>query len=479
MIDHQLDQKIKEWINAHREELLAQWMELIRIPSVRGESAPGAPFGLPSKKAMDTAAGFYEQAGFSVRTEEENYYALADWGSGAKTIGLFGHCDVVAAGEGWRYTDPFEPVIIDGYLIGRGCKDDKSGVMASLTAMRILKELQIPFNSRIRAYIGPAEESRMPDMVRFVEKEEMPDLSLVPDSSFPCSLGEKTILRFTAEQTTPFRDILDFTGGKAMNVVLDQVTVTLRKIKGLAEELQARIAGKTEYALTVADDTVILKATGIPKHAGHPEGSVNAAALAAMILKECQSLCEEDRSCMAQLAHWLGDYWGNSFGIAFDDPDFGKLTAANGIVRTENGCCSFTTDIRFGTSLDHLETEAALTRLMEESGWRITYMHNRKGFKADPESPIPGTFTAIYKELTGADAKPYYMSGGTYARHLKNAFTVGSSAYDPNSKAICPEMPAGHGGAHQKDEFISIDGHFQGVRVLVHYLLACDRFLNE
>ncbi len=479
MINHQLDQQIREWIDAHRDELLAQWMDLIRIPSVRSESAPGAPYGIASAEVLKVASSYYEEAGFNVNIEKGNHYALADWGNGEKTIGLFGHCDVVPAKGDWLYTSPFDPIIKDGYLIGRGSHDNKSGVMASLAAMRILKELKIPVKSRILAYMGAAEESRMPDMEKFVEQEDMPDLSLVPDSAFPCGLGEKTIYRFMAECNEPFRDILDFSGGAAMNVVLDKATVTMRNVPGLADELTALTVDKKEFILTVTEDTIQLKTIGVPRHGAYPEGSVNGAALAANLLKNCKSLATEDRTCMAQLALWIGDYYGEGLGIAYEDPDFGKLTSSNGIVKTENGRLTFGMDIRFGVTLDHLETEAAVTRLMEQSGWHVTYVLNRKGFRVDKNSPLPDIFTSIYHTLTGSEAKPYFMAGGTYARHLKNAYEVGCWAEDKDSKAVRPKMPTGHGGAHQNDECISIDTHFQAIRVLTHYILACDRYLNN
>lgn len=126
-----------------------------------------------------------------------------------------------------------------------------------------------------------------------------------------------------------------------------------------------------------------------------------------------------------------------------------------------------------------MEAEHHLTKLMEENGWEITYMNNRKGSRYNPESKLPAIFTEMYEDLTGVAAKSYFMAGGTYARHLKNACAVGYWAHDLDSKAMQPEMPAGHGSAHQRDECISIDAHFQGIRILVHYLLAADRYLNE
>jgi len=39
-------------------------------------------------------------------------------------------------------------------------------------------------------------------------------------------------------------------------------------------------------------------------------------------------------------------------------------------------------------------------------------------------------------------------------------------------------MPAGRGGAHQRDECIDIDLFLQGIRVLFHAVIACDSQLN-
>ena len=56
-------------------------------------------------------------------------------GSAAPVLCFAGHTDVVPTGprEEWR-TDPFEPVIRDGMLYGRGAADMKSGLAAMVTA---------------------------------------------------------------------------------------------------------------------------------------------------------------------------------------------------------------------------------------------------------------------------------------------------------------------------------------------------------
>ena len=63
----------------------------------------------------------------------ENLWALH--GEGGPMLCFAGHTDVVPTGprEEWQ-TDPFEPVIRDGMLYGRGAADMKSGLAAMITA---------------------------------------------------------------------------------------------------------------------------------------------------------------------------------------------------------------------------------------------------------------------------------------------------------------------------------------------------------
>jgi succinyl-diaminopimelate desuccinylase len=63
----------------------------------------------------------------------ENLWATR--GEGHPVLCFAGHTDVVPPGprEEWR-TDPFEPVIRDGWLYGRGAADMKSGLAAMVTA---------------------------------------------------------------------------------------------------------------------------------------------------------------------------------------------------------------------------------------------------------------------------------------------------------------------------------------------------------
>src|SRR4029450_9239081 len=61
----------------------------------------------------------------------ENMVAMR--GSGAPHFGFAGHLDVVPPGEGWT-SNPFDPVIADGVLTGRGANDMKSAIAAFVAA---------------------------------------------------------------------------------------------------------------------------------------------------------------------------------------------------------------------------------------------------------------------------------------------------------------------------------------------------------
>jgi acetylornithine deacetylase/succinyl-diaminopimelate desuccinylase-like protein len=85
---------------------------------------------------------------------------------------LYAHYDVQPAGDpaAWR-TPPFEPTLIDGRLYGRGCADDKSGVISHVTALRAF---QGNFPVGIKVIIEGQEEYAGDRLEAFVERN--PDL---------------------------------------------------------------------------------------------------------------------------------------------------------------------------------------------------------------------------------------------------------------------------------------------------------------
>ena len=86
--------------------------------------------------------------------------------------------------EKWN-TDPFELVLKDGHLYGRGVVDDKGPVIASLYAMKYLKDSGVQPDKKIMLIVGTREEIVWEDMDHFKEEFPLPDYGFSPDGAFP------------------------------------------------------------------------------------------------------------------------------------------------------------------------------------------------------------------------------------------------------------------------------------------------------
>ena len=62
-----MERKIHELIDNCREDYIRMLQSWIRIPSVKGEAAPGAPFGKDVRSMLDRAAEDAREMGFAVR----------------------------------------------------------------------------------------------------------------------------------------------------------------------------------------------------------------------------------------------------------------------------------------------------------------------------------------------------------------------------------------------------------------------------
>ncbi len=137
-------------------------------------------------------------AGFTVETLRfgpvDNFWAKR--GSGAPVFCFAGHTDVVPTGplDEWR-SDPFEPVIRDGLLYGRGAADMKSGLAAMLTASEEFIGQYPKHRGTIAFLITSDEEGPSVDGTRRVvevlrERHESIDWCLVGEPSSENTLGD-------------------------------------------------------------------------------------------------------------------------------------------------------------------------------------------------------------------------------------------------------------------------------------------------
>jgi len=69
-------------------------------------------------------------------------------------------------------------------VYGRGTSDDKGAVVASMIAMKVLKDMNVPLTKRIRLILGTNEETGSKCLAHYVEKEGHIDMGFTPDGKF-------------------------------------------------------------------------------------------------------------------------------------------------------------------------------------------------------------------------------------------------------------------------------------------------------
>ncbi len=477
-----ISDRITAYFAERREQMLARLSELCEIASVEAEGEEGAPFGGEVSRALSRAAAMFREEGFVTEWGSDRGYFLSFFGEGEREIGIFTHADVVPAGEGWQRTAPFSPYLSDGVLVARGAEDNKGGIVAALYLLMAVRDLSLPCPARLVVFVGGDEETGMRDIKAFCREHTPPAISFVPDNTPPFSLGEKGMLRATLVSPPVFSDILDFQGGEAYNVVLARATVTLRYREAHLAALRELVSGQEALSLKAClqEGKILLTALGSAAHASRPEGSRNAAAIAAELLSRVTSLCTEERQVLRTAARYLSDPFGNTLGIGGEDAPFGRRTAVTGVVRFSEGRLFLSEDIRFGASVSARVISEELRREVEKEGFSLITESVSDGFDLGDGSLFSDRLLSAYRRLTGeAEAVPYRSGGGTYARHLPRAYSVGLSVPSVGPSPDCLAA-LGYGGAHERDECLPIASYLASLRVLTEFvLLASENDENE
>ncbi|MBI4279752.1 MAG: M20 family metallopeptidase [Armatimonadetes bacterium] len=146
--------------------------DLVRIPSVYRPDVPAA-----TEKAVALfLAGVLEGLGMRVAVEEAapgRPNVVGDWqcAPGGPLLILEGHTDVVTEGDPAAWTHPpFEGVVVDGRLYGRGAADMKGGLAAAVTAVKALRDAGIEIPGTIRLAVVVDEEGMMAGIKDFIRR---------------------------------------------------------------------------------------------------------------------------------------------------------------------------------------------------------------------------------------------------------------------------------------------------------------------
>ena len=450
------DDKIEKYISEHREEIVNTLLDLVKIPSVADTKG--------AVQALEMVTELFEGAG--ARVENRGGYALATMGDKEHKIGLFSHADVVPGGNGWTVCEPFEPTVKDGYIFGRGAWDDKSAIVISLYAFKIIKELSIDINSALVAFVGGNEETTMQDIKDYKKTNTPPTVSMVLDAAFPVYLGDKGMLWLECEMENGFEDLIELTGGEAINITLKCATAKLRYSKELYEELSCL----NNISVCASDEVIKVTAEGISAHGAAPKGTINGGAIILDALFECPSFSQRDKERLAFLRDILKAYDGTPLKIEARDSLFGDTTATNGIIDITKERAAFTLDIRYGDTYTEKTLLKAVDKALLPNGISYKIVKNGEPKAISPHNKyVVACLDAYRKHTNDTEACARINAGGTYSRFLENAFECGTTL-----KYSALSLPSGHGGAHQPDEHISVDGLLGAIHMIVKMIIACD-----
>lgn len=133
--------------------------------------------------------GVLEEHGVEAEIREINgvYNLTAETGSGETSICLNGHLDVVEPEGQWSVTEPFEPVVEDGTLYGRGATDMKGEVAAQVKAFLDLHQ-DSNFTGKAVLMLAGDEEiggfnGSKPMVENYYEKDEGFDYTIVGEAT--------------------------------------------------------------------------------------------------------------------------------------------------------------------------------------------------------------------------------------------------------------------------------------------------------
>ena len=461
------------YIDANRDNIVEDLIKVARIESVSREDSDVKPFGQSCRNVLDYMLKKGEEEGFKA-TNHEYYVGSLKYDLGKeKRIGILAHLDVVPAGEDWTITQPYEPLIKDNLLFGRGTGDDKSGAIAGLYIMKTFRQFNIPLRNNIEVLLGTNEEVGMKDMAYYTKHYQAPEFTFVPDAGFPGAAGECGRLRYVLTSKKPLSaDFVDAYAGSAFNIVPNKATVVLNKNTGIDYK-----ALPEDFDVKETDKGIEITAHGVTTHAAGPERGVNAIRVLTNALLKLNGLKDEDRRIIEFIDNVNNDYYGSFLGIDNTDEVSGQTVSSGTVLKFKDGHISLLNDCRYCVTDNGDRLEENVRKKAEEWDYDVTVEEKTYGYHLDVNGPIIQTIKKVFEDYTGNTEKEIMIGkGGTYAGALPNAFATGC-VYSENWGERPDYLPEGHGGAHQPDEFLNIDNYMKGIKLLATMILAVDEVL--
>ena len=446
---------LENYIKNLKDEIIEKTQELIKIPSVHGESInPSKPFGENTNKALEYILNLGKELGFKTKNLD-GYCGYIEFGEGEELLGIIGHLDVVPEGEGWTFP-PFSATISDNKIFGRGAIDDKGPVISSLYAMKAVME-NCKVHKRVRLILGLNEEKDWKCIKHYKEVEEMPTFGFSPDADFPCIYAEKSILNCSIsmnyEDCNSIIRIKEIDcNNNALNVVpkFCSIILSIDNSKIIMQDFiktTQKVINKNNFEIDIykiSEQEIKLTSHGIQAHGAHPDLGLNA--ISQLLVATYKILNHYNISI--ELFDFFdkyieNEYNGKSLGINFED-ESGKLTLNVGHLSLENSMLEISMNIRIPI---HTSVEIIKNSFSRHCTTNLTFseIHYNPPLYIPKDNILIKTLCRIFNEETNSNAEPIAIGGATYARAFNNCVSFGANF--PGNTDMC----------HKTDEFIDID----------------------
>jgi len=455
----------RSWIEAHKDALVRDLQGCIRIPSLYCEDGSGYPYGKPVQDCLEYMLKLAQDMGFSA-VNMDNQLGWCEFGSGEEMVAVLGHLDVVPEGDGWS-VPPYEGLVQDGRIYGRGTMDDKGPTVAALYALKAIEASGLPLKRRIRILFGLNEETGSADMKYYrAHGGEIPVMGFTPDGEYPVINGEKGLITETYacdfEQEGELH-LVELRGGTAHNIVPNYAKARFVCSAAQAEEICAMKA--EGITCTRTGDGVLIEAAGVNAHGGTPHEGVNANGRLVQFLAKLP-LKGQLAAAIAFLAEKLGmEYDGTSLGIAMEDEVSGALTNNFGVLLGDEKSMEVKLNYRYPVTKSFDMCGPQMQAAFEAAGFRRTAATHKNCLYMAEDSELVKKLMKVYKDCTGdMDSKPKSIGGGTYAKML------------PNVLAFGPIFPGDEVREHKPDEFMEISCLLDNANILAEamYAMATD-----
>lgn len=439
----------------YKEDYLKDLADLISIDSERNdnEATDEFPLGPGPAKALVKYLEIGKRDGFTVKNLD-NLVGYIEYGSGDKTFAILAHADVMPAGEGWD-SNPFEMMIKDGKVFGRGASDDKGPGLAAYYGLKMMKDQGIEPNCKIRFIIGTDEESNWTGMKHYFKLEPEPDFGFSPDAQFPVINGEKGNTTFETTFGTNQEDSADyylanFDAGLRENMVPRDAFADVKTAfkDQMAEEFSTFMQDrKLDGGSEITEDGIKLHLIGKSAHGMEPRNGVNGGTFLANFLRG-YDFSGDAKNFIKFVAEFLhGDSRANRIGANYTDEIMGDLTMNVGILKfnpTDGGFVN--TNFRYPKGISVETIGEHLSQAAKVMDGTVKNTDDMVPHYVDPKDPIVNKLINVYRERTGkTEAQPQVVGGGTYSRMMKRGVAFGA------------EFPWTVNTMHQANEYQVVD----------------------